>query len=276
MKKNDIPDKISDIVRRHIKSGKTAIYSELSDSLYNIVQNTLIQLFQNSNNIKFIKCSYYARDLRNEDEATKQVALFHTKESGHSGIIPNYQDLKRKIYYPKLKYIIHKVVNNCDICSSSKYDRNPVKKKFLITETPCDTKEIVHIDTYVNSKHSFIVFVDKFSKHAAAFYLEDRNSKTLIEKIRLYISIFGKMQKIVCDNEFNSVNVKQFCQEEDINIHFTKPNSHTGNSDAERFNNTLTEKIRALNIENKLPIKDQVSKAVEIYNNTYHSTIETT
>lgn len=138
---------------------------------------------------------------------------------------------------------------------------------------PLNINEIVHVDTYVNSKQSFIVFLDKFSKHAVGFHLEDRNSLTLVEKLRLYISINGKMKKLVGDNEFNNLNVKEFCRVEGINIHFSKPNSHTGNSDVERLNNTITEKIRNLNMEEKFPIKEQIMKAIEIYNKTYHSTI---
>lgn len=70
--------------------------------------------------------------------------------------------------------------------------------------------------------------------------------------------------------------MKDFCEKECIEFHTTKPNSHTGNADVERFNGTLTEKIRVLNLEQKLPIRIQILKAIEIYNNSYHSTIKTT
>ena len=76
------------------------------------------------------------------------------------------------------------------------------------------------------------------------------------------------------DNEFNNTNVRTYLDQEGIQYHFTKPNSHTGNSDIERFNSTITEKIRAFNLEEKLPINTQVIKAVKFYNNNYHSTIK--
>lgn len=270
--KNDIPDQISDIVRRHITRGKIGIYCELSDSLYNIVQKKLIEL--RNPHIKFVKCSFLAKDLKDEKEALKQISLFHKVESGHSGMLVNYEGMKTKVYFPNLKILINKVINNCDICTAAKYDRNPIKNKFQSTETPDDINDIIHVDVYTNSKHNFINFIDKFSKHAISLPLEDRNHKTLIEKLRQFISIKGKMKKLVCDNEFNSINVKQFCRDEGIEIHFVKPNNHTGNSDVERLNGTLTERIRALNLENKIPINEQMFKAVEYYNNSYHSTIE--
>ncbi|XP_054746488.1 putative uncharacterized protein DDB_G0282499 [Anastrepha obliqua] len=82
--------------------------------------------------------------------------------------------------------------------------------------------------------------------------------------------------KFVFDNEFNSLNVKEFLEKEGIEYHSTKPNSHTGNSDVERLNNTLTEKIRTLNIEEKRPIIEQMAKTVYFYNNTYHTTTKST
>lgn len=272
----DLNQNLDNILIRHITNGRVGIYTELNDHEYNVLQNKLIELFRGSNSIKFIRCSYNATDMSSEEEATRQISLYHIRESGHAGIIPNYEGLKHKIYYPNLKLLVQKVLSNCEVCAAGKYDRKPIKKKFKYTETPSDANEIVHVDTYVNSKQSFIMFIDKFSKHAVSFHLEDRNSLTLVEKLRLYISIFGKMKKLVCDNEFNNINVKQFCRIGEIEIHFSKPNSHTGNSDVERLNNTVTEKIRILNIEERLPIKEQMSKAIEFYNNTYHSTIKDT
>lgn len=88
--------------------------------------------------------------------------------------------MKHKFYHPQLRTLINKAVNNCDICSGRKYDRNPIRKKFAFTETPLSINEIVHLDTYVNSKHSFLNFIDKFSKQATSFYLEDRYNVTFV------------------------------------------------------------------------------------------------
>lgn len=99
-----------------------------------------------------------------------------------------------------------------------------------MTETPSTTNEIVHVVTYVNSKHYFIIFLGKFSKHAVFLYLPYRNSQTLVGKIRKFSAIKSKIQIFVLDNECNSTNVRNF-----LTFHFTKPNSHTGNSDIVRI-----------------------------------------
>lgn len=274
--KNDIENKnVINIVRREFTKGKVGIFSELNDHEYNKLQKVLVSEFPDSG-IKFVKCTYFAKDVEEVDEVNKQVALFHKYESGHSGMVATYEGIKNLIYSPNLKTSIHKIINNCHICSCAKYDRNPIRRKFQQTETPSTTNEIVHVDTYFNSKNCFIVFLDKFSKHAVSFHLSDRNSVTIVQKLREFISIKGNIKKFIFDNEFGSNNVKEFLLKEGIDYHLTKPNSHTGNSDVERLNNTITERIRALNIEEKLPIETQMTKAIKYYNNSFHSTIQCT
>lgn len=118
-----------------------------------------------------------------------------------------------------------------------------MKEKFNITETPNDIRQIVHMDIYTNSKSNFLTFIDRFSKFGTAFYLEDRTNQTIIEKLRLYKSQRGYFNKLICDNEFKSLNIKDFLKNENISLHYVKPNNHTGNADIERFHSTISEKF---------------------------------
>lgn len=88
------------------------------------------------------------RDLRTEDEARKQISIYHIRESQHSGIIESYNTLKQQIYYPELTRVITQIINNCDICQEAKYERKPIQEKFKLTETPNQPNEIIHIDIY--------------------------------------------------------------------------------------------------------------------------------
>lgn len=91
----------------------------------------------------------------------------------------------------------------------------------------------------------------------------------------MYKSQRGHFDTLVPDNEFKSVNIKDYLRNENIELHLSKPNSHTGNSDIERLHSTLSEKIRAMTIDrSSLSIKDKISKAIEYYNNIYHSVIK--
>lgn len=265
---------ISNILNAYSIKGRVALYSEVDDRTYCKFQKTIKEIFWNRPDVKFVKCSHFARDIVDREELKKQIALYHKNETGHSGIIPTYEGIKHIIYNPDLKITIHEIINNCDHCTSAKYDRNPIKSKFHQTETPSTTNEIIHVDTYVNSKQSFIVFIDKFSKYVIHFHLPDRNNQTIIQKLMEFIAIKGRIKKFVFDNEFNTVNVRKFLNDENIEYHATKPNSHTGNSDIERLNNTISEKIRVLNLEEKMSIMSQMAKAIKFYNNNFHSTIK--
>lgn len=271
---SDLENDLESILLRNLEKGKIGIFTELSDNKYNILQQKIIDLFDGNSSIKFVRCSYNAMDMTSEDETYKQIHNYHRNETGHTGISENYEGLKRIIYYPNLKTLIQKYVDNCDTCNRSKFDRNPIKPKFKLSETPNDINQIIHMDIYTNSKFNFLTFLDKFSKFATAFYLEDRTNQTIIEKLRLYKSLKGQFGKLITDNEFKSVNIKEYLRNENIELHLVKANSHTGNSDIERFHNTLCEKIRILTIEEPLlGIKDKMSKSIEYYNNSYHSVL---
>ena len=250
---------------------KVAIYTEIPYDEFNLIQQMLIREFPS---IKFIKCQYFAQDIISEEELIKIISIHH-KEQKHPGIIALYEFLKYKIYNPKIKYTIHKITNNCSICNQAKYDRNPIKPKFKKTEIPTEKNQIIHVDIYTNKRHQFLIFIDKFSKFATAYPLEHKNYTELIEKFRIFFN-HKKPNKIVADNDFKHINIKEFLNNENIELHLTKPNSHTGNADVERLNNTITEKLRILNLEQQSPIRIQILEAIKSHNNTYHSTIKTT
>lgn len=265
-------NQMGDIFRKYIKKGKIGIFSEISEHSYNIVQEKLIEMFSNDTQVEFVKCTMRAQDIETEVEAVKQISLYHIRESIHSGIQETYNQIKNKIYYPKLLELIQVVINQCEICQEVKYDRKPIKAKLRLTETPTENNEIVHIDTYVIKGHHFLTIIDKFSKFGAAYPLSDRNNITIMEQLEDHFAKFGKPKKIIADNEFKTTRVKEFLSSENIELHLTKPNSHTGNADIERFHNTIAEKFRILHkLEKELTVKQLMQKAIRNYNERIHS-----
>lgn len=113
---------------------------------------TRIELFGTSK--KLFKCTLHAKDMRTEEETFKQIAKFHKDETEHTNIYENYESLKILIYFKNLKLLIQKCINNLDIYNTSKYP----KPKPDLTETSLDINQIVHADTYVNTKHNFFKF----------------------------------------------------------------------------------------------------------------------
>lgn len=100
------------------------------------------------------------------------------------------------------------------------------------------------IDEYVNNKHSFIVFIERFSKLAVCFHFPE---------------LKHQLEKFVFDSKFK--------------FHYAQPSIHTGNSDIEHLNNSLTENIRSLYLKEKSNIIAQMAKAIQFYNNIVQNTV---
>lgn len=269
----DNEQNVKNTLLKYIKKGTIGIYSEVSDSDYHKIQLCIISLFSNDPRYKFIKCTKRAREIVTESELHTQLSIYHTKESLHSGINECYYTLKEKIYFPNFREHIRLIINNCEKCHAIKYDRKPIKPKFEQTETPKIKNEIIHLDIFHYSKKTFITTIDKLTKFVVAYNITDRNWRAKKLILIEHFTKFGKPIKIVMDNEFRSEQIIEYLREENVQVHFTKPNSHTGNADIERLHSTLIEKISAIE-NNDLSIEMKMQLAVGNYNDRFHSTIK--
>lgn len=270
-------ENLEEILTKYIKKGITGIYTELEDHKYNIVQEKIIEMFTHDKSVKFIRCSFRAQNIETEVEAIKQISLYHVRESLHSGINETFNALKFKIYFPKLLELITVVISQCDLCQEVKYDRHPIKSKFNHTETANEVNEIIQVDIFTIKKCNFLTIIDTFSKFGAVYYLPDKNHYTVIEQFEDHFAKFDKPKKILAGNEFSGALMKNFFQKEQIILHLTKPHSHTGIADVERFHSTLIEKFRTITSgKSNLSARVVIQQAVRNYNNRYHSTIKCT
>ena len=262
---------INDILRREINTGKIGYYTELNDNINKDFETKLLELYLDKN-IKFIKCLKLAVDVESEELLLNIIEDIHIK-GNHRGIAENYNQLKDLYYFPNVSKYINKVLNNCRTCIENKYDRKPIKKQFNLTVTPDNPNDIVHLDIFQIQKTAFLTTIDKFTKMATAHKLSDKNMCTVKVKIEERIAFLGKPKMLVMDNEFNNTLIRIFCQENDIETHFTTPHSHTGNSDIERLHLTILEHIRILkNSESISDAEELVLKSIKFYNNTIHFT----
>lgn len=243
--------------------------------IFKKLQQTIIHYFSNSSEMKFVLCSKFIKDVFGKENLLEIIERYHNNKN-HRGIEETFLELRDKIYYPNLRKEIHKFINNCIVCNMCKFDRRPIRTKFCITETPIRSNEIVHIDIWFLSRNiTFLTIIDKLTKHVSIHYLNDKNSITITEKLRERFAVLGKPVKIIADNEFNTALIRDFLNSEEVDFHFTSPNTHTGNSDIERFHLTLNEHIRLFKLEQKDKDFDDralVYKAVQIYNDSIHST----
>lgn len=95
-----------------------------------------------------------------------------------------------------------------------------------------------------------------------------------IESLEEHINKVGKPKKIITDNEFKSANILEFLREQGIEIHFTRPNSHTGNSDVERLHSTILEILHTIK-DREISTHTKLFRAFKKYNNRFHNTLGT-
>ena len=121
-------------------------------------------------------------------------------------------------------------------------------------------------------KQTFVTIIDKLTKFAVPYSINDRNWVKKIAILEGYLASFDKPAKIIMDNEFKSEQIKAYLKKKNIEVHWTKPNSHTGNAEIERLHSTILEKIQA--IDEELSVEQKLQIAIGNYNDRYHSTLE--
>lgn len=119
--------------------------------------------------------------------------------------------------------------------------------------------------------------IDKFSKFALAFQINSRNWTEFKTKLLLIINTYGRMDKIIIDNElgFKAIPMQEFLKKENIDIHYTSNSNHTSNAHIKRLHNTINEHIRLLRHDKENmdeSMEDKIMRIIGFYNNTIHGT----
>lgn len=278
IRRNDLDkeDVIIDKLRTHLVP-KTTIGVFADDNIFKLIQSTFSKYFSTSTS-KLVRCKVLLKDIEDIDTQEQLIMDYHNK-SVHRGINETVSHLKRDYFFPKMKEIATRLINNCKICGLNKYERQNTHVKFSITETPRKPLEIVHIDIYSIHKQVFLTVLDKFSKFASVYMIPARNSLNLVNSLTHFFSHHGIPKKIISDNgqEFTSSVFQDFLKLHNIQNHFTSAKNSTGNAPVERFHSTLTELIRIIYSQNKnKPIEIIVNEAVLAYNNSIHSVTKLT
>lgn len=242
--------------------------------ILNAFQNYYISKVTERNEI------YYApiklEDINSETEFQRRVEENH-KEYNHPGVDKTYEMLKKKIYYPKMKKYINAIINECEICQLTKYERNPVKLTMRKTLTPTNSGQIVSMDIWIKQTNEmYLSAIDRFSKYVMMEKIESRNTTDVLKSAIKILNVLGYPKVLIVDNEgaFENFRFTKYLRDRGTKIHYTTPERHTGNSDIERFHNTLKSQLIVYQERTKRgeiePI-DAVQETLEIYNKTIHS-----
>ena len=270
----NIQDRILDIVENHLNMNTLYALYIPSNNIFRIFQNVYLEKF--TENYKFVRTMKEVKNVFDPDEQDQLIRTYHSS-NGHRGINESLLHLQRENYFPNMKEKINKVINSCTNCKLNKYDRNPPKQVFELTETPEKPLEICHSDIfYYNKNNPYLTIIDKFSRFAQVFSLNSRNTIHIKQALVNYITGYSKPIKLVIDQEggFISTELMNFCSEMQIQLHITSSKSSNSNSPIERFHSTLLELLRIINAEDKYKdysIVNKMKLATFFYNNSIHS-----
>lgn len=71
---------------------------------------------------------------------------------------------------------INRYVNQCEICQTVKYERNPIPTTVsIVTETASRPFEIIHIDIFFMDNEIFLTIVDQFSRYLFMYPIQSTN-----------------------------------------------------------------------------------------------------
>lgn len=262
-----------DLLKNYCVPGKTyALYIE-NDQLYPILCNAVKDIFKNSA-FNLIKCTKVLKDVFSPKEQKDLIKHYHEIATVHRGINELELELRRQYFWPTLRIDSRNYVNRCEICQTTKYERNPINPKLEFTPTPERPFEIIHMDTLTIESNKFLILIDSFSKYAQAYPLIGAHAVNIVQCLIKFMSHHGLPKLIITDNgtEFKNEVIHDFTDLHGIKIHYTTPLHPNSNGIVERFNSTLLEHIRIIKAEtNKIPLSDTIPYAILGYNNSIHS-----
>ena len=189
----------------------------------------------------------------------------------------------------KLKGIkFEKDIMDCEVCIMAKIEKLPISEDRTRGTRPL---EIIHTDTmgpikpalFPGGNRFIIVFVDNFTRFAKAYSVNHKNEAgDCLEKFLITMrNLLGKDEKVCyirADNgtEFIGRKFSEVMKKEKIEYNVAPSHTPELNGTADRFNETLQNKIRALTIDSGLPESMWIlgaEVAVHIYNRTPHKAL---
>lgn len=269
----DTEQQFIDLIKNYFEPGKTYAFFLANEHLYPTLCKTVHRIFKNAT-FQLIKCNSRRIDVFDKNERNTLIKHHHEISTVHRGINEVERDLRNLYYWPTLRIDTANYINKCKICLQAKYERNPIKPKLEVTQTPKYPFEIIHMDTLTINNEKFLIIIDVFSKYGQAYHLNNGTSIEVVNKLIKYMSHHGIPTQITTDNgpEFKTKVLQNLASLHKIQLHFTTPYHPNSNSPVERFNSTLIEHIRILRLENKnSPLSDLINYAIFGYNNTIHS-----
>ena len=175
-------------------------------------------------------------------------------EAGHGGVNRTSERCRLGFWWPNLDSDVAEFVKNCEVCQLTKAKKEPPAKLQPLPRARFPNDRC-HIDLFGPIKGSdgsmkFVcVLTDAYSKWAEITAIENKEAKTIARVlVERWLTRFSCMNILVSDQgkEFCNQVVKEVCELFDIDKRRTSPFHPETNAQAEVFNKSLINYMRAM------------------------------
>lgn len=234
----------------------------------------IIQLFKKGT-VEFMECTERVVFVEDENEQKEIILQHHEGKTCHRGIKETMTRIKRNYFWNNMQETISAVINICEACRKTKYDRKPIKPFLQLTQTQNAPFQEIFIDIFAIESIYYLTLVDAFSKLGQAIEISNRSTPEVIRALIKYFSIYGTPKKISCDpgSEFNNELLKELMMMYNIQLHISTPNNPNSTGIVERFHSTIIEIYRLAKYDRKCTDAASVmTYSIMAYNHTIHTT----
>lgn len=264
---------IKEFLKNYIKpKTKYFIYFENPEHRKDF-SNIIVSLFKKGM-VNFYECTERVVYIEDEQEQRAIVVKLHEGKTCHRGITETIKRIRRTYHWQNMNETVSAIINSCERCRTSKYDRKPIKPVLQLTQTQNAPFQEVFIDLFTIESKYYLTLIDAFSKLGQAIEIPSRSTPEVVRALMKYFSFYGIPQKISSDpgTEFNNELLKELTDLYKIKLHIGTPNNPNSMGLIERFHSTIIELYRLAKYERKFTDAASVmTYSVMAYNNTIHS-----
>ena len=215
------------------------------------------------------------------------IMRYYHKITGHK----NYRILHEKIlsegyYFNNITLLCKDFIKNCELCvMKNKGNFIPPPSNQIICSKPrelylIDITELPKQFNNINNNRIYLLtIIDHFSKYAGTYLINNKESNTVLNKIKDFIKKNGQPEKILTDNgsEFINNKFKKFCKKLSIILLHGRARHPQTQGAIERYNRTIKDYLKNIYFENDkngliFDLNKEIENSLDIYNKTKHST----
>lgn len=207
----------------------------------------------------------------------KVLAMAHS-DMGHQGRDRTLNLLKSRFYWPGMGKDVQEFIARCDRCSRAKAPNLPDKAPLhpIVSTEPLDIvcMDYLSLESSKGGYGNILVITDHFTKIAVAIPTTSQTASNTAKLIsQHFIYRHGIPRRLHSDRggSFEAKVIKALCDSHGIEKSKTTPYHPEGNAVTERFNRTLLNMLRTLEVSEKEDWKAHVNRLCHAYNCTPHT-----